>query len=152
MNPEILKIINTLKHTYEKNAWHGPSVKEALADVYEQQSTNQMGDSHSIIELVAHMTAWRNYVTEKLNGNDSFELTDEQNFPDEKNWSNALTNLEQSQVNLLKVLSETSDEKLHQMVPNRKFKFHVMLHGIIHHDLYHAGQIVLLKKITPNNR
>lgn len=152
MKTEILKIINTLKHTYEKNAWHGPSVKEALADVSEQQSTNRIGDSHSIIELVTHMTAWRNYVTEKLNGNDTFELTDEQNFPNEKDWNNALANLEQSQLNLLKALSETSDEKLNEMVPGRKFKFHVMLHGIIHHDLYHTGQIVLLKKITPNNR
>jgi len=152
MKTEIQRIINALQHTYEKNAWHGPSVKEALADVTEKQSSNRMGDSHSIIELVAHMTAWRTFVTEKLKGNDAFELTDEQNFTNEKDWNKALINLEQSQVNLLKALSEISDEKLNEVVPNRKFKFHVMLHGIIHHDLYHTGQIVLLKKATPNNR
>ena len=149
MKAEVQKIINILKHTFEKDAWHGSSVKEALADVAEEQAFNRIGDSHSIIELVAHITAWRNYVTEKLRGNDSIELTDEQNFLKERDWNKALLNLEQSQVNLLKALEETPDEKLNEVVPNRKFKFYTMLHGIIHHDLYHTGQIVLLKKHHP---
>jgi uncharacterized damage-inducible protein DinB len=149
---EIKRIINTLKHTYEKNAWHGPAIREALADVKESQAANRIGNSHSIVELVTHMTAWRNYVTEKLKGNDSFELTDEQNFPNDKDWKKALTALEQSQENLLNALDQTPEEKLTEKVPGREFKFYVMLHGIIHHDIYHAGQIMFLKKIGPNNR
>jgi len=146
MKTEIQKIINTLKHTYEKDAWHGPSVKEALADVSAEQAFSHVENSHSIIELVAHMTTWRNYVTEKLRGNDSFEVSDEQNFPDEKDWNRALANLERSQKNLIKALEETPDERLQQIIPNSKFKFYTMLHGIIHHDLYHTGQIQLIKK------
>lgn len=89
---------------------------------------------------------------EKLRGNDSFELSEEQNFPKETGWSQALANLEQSQHNLITALESTPDERLQQVVPNRKFKFYTMLHGIIHHDLYHTGQIVLLKKSQTNNR
>lgn len=152
MKTEIQKIINTLKHTYEKDAWHGPSVKEALADISPDVIYNKIGNSHSIIELVAHMTAWRNYVTEKLKGNDGFELSDEQNFPVENDWRRALANLEKSQEELIKALEVTTDERLQQIVPNRKFKFYTMLHGIIHHDLYHTGQIVLLKKSQTNTR
>lgn len=149
---ELKKIINTLKHTYEKDAWHGPSVKETLADVSSDIIYNKLGNSHSIIELVTHMTAWRNYVIEKLKGNDGFELSDEQNFPAEKDWKRALANLEKSQEELIRALEVTPDERLHQIVPNRKFKFYTMLHGIIHHDLYHTGQIVLLKKEHTNTR
>jgi len=149
---EIRKIINTLKHTYEKDAWHGPAIKEALADIAEDVIHMRISNSHSIIELVAHMTAWRNYVTEKLKGNDLFELSDEQNFPKETDWSRALVNLEQSQNNLIQALEKTPDERLQQVVPNRKFKFYTMLHGIIHHDLYHIGQIMLLKKAQTNTR
>jgi len=149
---EIQKIINTLKHTYEKDAWHGPSVKEALADIPSDVVHTRVGDSHSIIELVTHMTAWRNYVTEKLKGNETFELSDEQNFPAEKDWKRALVNLEKSQQELIKALEATSDERLLQIVPNRKFNFYTMLHGIIHHDLYHTGQIVLMKKAQTNTR
>jgi uncharacterized damage-inducible protein DinB len=145
---EVTKIVNILKHTYEKNAWHGPAVKEVLAGTKEKQVFNRFGNSHSIIELVSHMTAWRNYVTEKLKGNDSFELTDEQNFPNEKSWKKALADLEQSQLNLIKALEKTDEEQLQKIVPNRKFKFYTMLHGIIHHDIYHIGQIQLLKKFS----
>jgi uncharacterized damage-inducible protein DinB len=143
---EVQKIINTLKHTFEKGAWHGPAVQEALAGISEDAIHTRVGNSHTVLELVAHMAAWRNYVTEKLNGNDSYELTDEQNFPKVKNWETALADLNKSQADLINALEKTSDEKLQEIVPGRKFKFYVMLHGIIHHDLYHTGQIVLLKK------
>jgi uncharacterized damage-inducible protein DinB len=149
---EVQKIINTLRHTYEKDAWHGPAVKEALADVSADVIHARIGNSHSIIELVAHMAAWRNYVAEKLKGNDSFELSDEQNFPEETDWNRTLASLEQSQYNLIQALEETPDDRLQQVVPNRKFKFYTMLHGIIHHDLYHIGQIMLLKKSQTNTR
>ncbi|HMP98341.1 MAG TPA: DinB family protein [Cyclobacteriaceae bacterium] len=143
---QIRKIINTLKHTYEKNAWHGPAVMETLAGIDAKDAQKKVGDSHSIIELVAHMTAWRNYVTEKLKGNASFELSDEQNFPKVKNWSEALKQLAQSQQELIQALEATPDERLNEKVPNREFKFYTMLQGIIHHDLYHLGQIQLMKK------
>lgn len=146
MKTEIQKITDILRHTFEKNAWHGPAVLEALEGVSGDVVFRKLGDSHSIIELVAHMTAWRNYVTEKLKGNASFELSDEQNFPEVKDWPAVLAGLHKSQTDLIAALQQTPDEKLREIVPGREFKFFTMLHGIIHHDLYHTGQIVLLKK------
>jgi uncharacterized damage-inducible protein DinB len=148
MKSEVQKIIDIVKHTYEKNAWHGPSVKEVLATVTESEAFKKTGDSNSIIELVAHMTAWRTYVIEKLKGNATFELSDEQNFPKEKNWKKALAALEASQTELVHQLEQTPDSLLNEKVPNRPFKFFTMLHGIIHHDLYHTGQILLIKKYS----
>lgn len=148
MKSEIQNIINTLKHTFEKNAWHGPSVLEVLEGVNESNAIKRLGASHSIIELVAHMTAWRNYVVEKLNGNDSFELMDDENFPDHTNWQVVVTLLKENQQKLLDALAKTPTEKLNEKVPGREFKFYVMLHGIIHHDIYHIGQIQLLKNFS----
>ena len=147
MKSEIQKIIDILKHTYEKNAWHGPSVKEALEDITPDLLDNRIGNGNSIIELVAHMTAWRKFVTEKLNGNDAYDVSDEMNFPKVKNWQTSLAALEESQAELIHALEATPDEKLNEMVPGRKYKFFTMVHGIIHHDLYHTGQIILLKKV-----
>jgi uncharacterized damage-inducible protein DinB len=148
MKSEIQNIINTLTHTFEKNAWHGPAVLEVLEGVNEANAMNRIENSHSIIQLVAHMTAWRNYVVEKLNGNDTFELTDDENFSDQNNWQFVLTQLKESQQKLLDALAKTPAEKLNEKVPGREFKFFVMLHGIIHHDIYHIGQIQLLKKFS----
>jgi len=144
---EVQRIIDTLKHAYEKNAWHGPSVKEAIEDVTTENAFLRLPDSHSIIELVAHMAAWRRYVAEKLAGNEKFELTEEQNFPKPANWEKTVSLLDESQRQLIAQLEKTPDERLQEIVPGRKFKFYVMLHGIIHHDLYHTGQIILLKKL-----
>ncbi|HEY3429695.1 MAG TPA: DinB family protein [Cyclobacteriaceae bacterium] len=147
MKSEAQKIIDILKHTFEKNAWHGPSVLEALEGVSSASIHNRIGNGNSIIELAAHMTAWRNFVTEKLKGNNSFDVTDDMNFPKGKEWKVVLHELNKSQADLIAALEKTPDEKLTEVVPGRKYKFFTMIHGIIHHDLYHAGQIVLLKKL-----
>jgi hypothetical protein len=144
---EIQKIIDILRHTFEKGAWHGPSVQEALGDVSPDIIDNRIGNGNSIIELVAHMTSWRTFVTEKLKGNDSFDVTDESNFPKGKDWDTVMAELNKSQVDLISILEKTPDEKLKQIVPGRNYKFFTMVHGIIHHDLYHTGQIMLLKRL-----
>jgi len=146
MKSEIKKIIDILSHTFEKNAWHGPAVKEVLANLKPEHANLRVGTSHSIEELIRHMAAWRGFVAKKLEGDEKFDLTDEQNFPAARNLSEAIQLLEQSQHNLIKVLEKTPDDLLDQRVPGRPYKFFTMLHGIIHHDLYHAGQIMLILK------
>lgn len=144
---EVQRLIDTLSHTFEKNAWHGPAVLEALDGLNAKQANQRLGDSHSILELVAHMTAWRNFVCEKLEGNADYDIvSDEMNFPKGKTWTETLKELKKSQQRLLKTLENTPVERLEEVVPGRPFKFRIMLHGIIHHDLYHTGQIVLIKK------
>jgi uncharacterized damage-inducible protein DinB len=144
---EIQNLIDILSHTFEKNAWHGPSVLEAVEDLSIAEAEQRIGNSHTILELIAHMTAWRTFVCEKLEGNDAFDIdTDEMNFPTSINLKTALKELKESQKRLLKLIEQTPIEKLDEKVPGRPYKFKVMLNGIIHHDVYHTGQIVLLKK------
>lgn len=149
MKSEVQTLIDIVSHTFEKNAWHGPAVLEALDGITAEQSLARIGSSNSVIELVAHMTSWRNFVSEKLEGNDAYDVTDETNFPKETNWKKAVDELKQSQARLLKSLRATPVEKLQEKVPGRQYKFGVMLHGIIHHDLYHTGQIMLIRKYQP---
>jgi uncharacterized damage-inducible protein DinB len=146
MKTEVQKIIDILSHTYEKNAWHGPAVKEVLAKLKPGHAGLRAGNSHSIEELIRHMTAWRNYVIRKLQGDETFELTDDDNFPTRKNWDEAIRLLEESQQNLITALQQAPDDLLQQKVPGRPFKYFTMLHGIIHHDLYHTGQIMMILK------
>jgi uncharacterized damage-inducible protein DinB len=146
MKSEIQKIIDIVSHTFEKNAWHGPAVKEILASLKPEHANLRVGTSHSVEELIRHMAAWRGFAVKKLEGDQEFDLTDEQNFPAARNLNEAIELLEQSQQTLIKVLERTSDDVLDQGVPGRPYKYFTMLHGIIHHDLYHAGQIILILK------
>jgi uncharacterized damage-inducible protein DinB len=144
---EITRISRILRHAFEKNAWHGPAIKEVLGDITEEQSQKKLNNSHSIIELVAHMTAWRTYTIRKLEGDESFDIeNNESNFPHLKNWSVAQTALEESQIRLSSMLNDLPEEKLFEKVPGRKYDFYTLIHGMIHHDIYHLGQIQLIKK------
>jgi uncharacterized damage-inducible protein DinB len=145
---EINRIAETLRNTFEKNAWHGPSVKETLKDITAESSAKRLPNTHSIIELVAHMTAWRIFTILKLKGDTSYKVTGELNFPIGMDWKTAIGKLEESQQQMLEALALFPAERLTQVVPHEgyKYTFFTLLHGIIHHDLYHTGQIALIKK------
>jgi uncharacterized damage-inducible protein DinB len=150
MNGELEHIANLLQSTYYGNAWHGPAVKQVLADITESQSQLRVPGAHSIIELVGHMTAWRTFVTHKLLGDITFTVAGSDNFPVGLSWSDALEALELSQSGLKEAIAQFDASRLYEVVPHKgyKYTFYSLLHGIIHHDLYHAGQIALAKKQT----
>ncbi len=147
---EVQKIIRLLNKSFDKGAWHGPTVKEVLANVKNENAFNRLPGTHSIIELVAHMTTWRVYVMKHVIGEHEFQVTSETNFPMPTDWHQTLDDLERSQQDLIKALGNFPDEKLSELVQGatHKYTFYTMLHGIIHHDLYHIGQIMLIYKTT----
>lgn len=148
MDSEILSVISLLKRTFEKDAWHGPAVMEALADLPEAHAWKKLPHTHSIIELVAHMTAWRTYVFKKLIGDSDYKVSDEMNFPAASSWPETMKRLKESQDDLLTALEKFPAEQLHVTVPGAApgTTYYMLVHGIIHHDLYHTGQILLMKK------
>ena len=148
MENEIKNIYKLLQRSFEKNAWHGPAVKEVLETVTSEHAFKRLPDSHSIIELVAHMTSWRIFVMKKLQGDTEYKVTDPMNFPAATDWSKTIEALDKSQVELLEAVKAFEAAKLHEIVPHgsHTYSYYTLLHGIIHHDLYHAGQIALIKK------
>ena len=66
---EIERILDQLKRAYEGDAWHGPSVREALAGVTAQQAhARPLTNAHSIWELVHHIAVWENVGRRRLEG------------------------------------------------------------------------------------
>ncbi len=148
MTMETQNIASLLQKAFVKNAWHGPSVLEVLNTITAEQSTTRIGTAHTIIELVSHMTAWRTFTTRKLEGDTDYKMTDALNFPSSGDWDQVVRELKESQEKLLQALERFPEEKLHEEVPHNTYHytFYTMLHGIIQHDLYHLGQIVVLTK------
>jgi uncharacterized damage-inducible protein DinB len=146
---ETQKLVSLLKRSYDRGAWHGPSVKETLELVSPEISSNRLPNTHSIIELVSHMITWRKFVIAKLEGGD-LKVTDEMNFPKQNDWSKVIEELEGTQAKLLSLVETFPVEKLGELVPhpNAKYTYYTMINGIIHHDLYHTGQIILITKAT----
>lgn len=148
MENEIKNIHRLLRHTFEKNAWHGPAVKEVLETITPEQAQKRLPESHSIIELVAHMTAWRVFVLKKLQGDPEYKVSEEMNFPGTSTWPETIQALNESQAALLEALEAFDNARLNETVKHGSYSYsyYTLLHGIIHHDLYHTGQIALIKK------
>ncbi len=148
MKTETEKIASLLKRTFDRGAWHGPSVKDAIRNINGQQAFQRLNNTHSIIELVAHMTSWRRYVINRLEGNNSYLVSDQMNFPMRDDWFAVVEELEQSQQELLELIASFPVYKLSELVPvsEQNYTYYTLLNGIIHHDVYHAGQIMLIRK------
>lgn len=140
------EISQNLIDIYNGDAWHGPNIMLVVSKIDVSKKDARIGNGHSVIELVMHMVAWRKFVTERLNGNNDFDISDENNFPLESNWQKAISELERSQNVLLEAISQFDPSRLDQTVPTRKDSFRKVLQGIIHHDLYHLGQITMIIK------
>ena len=136
--------------------WHGGTLMQILKGITWQTAfAKPQNASHNIYEYVQHMNAWRRFTIEQLNGNSSFaiEINSGEDWPSnyeatEANWQKALKDLEANQHALVGGMEKMEDEKLNELVPGRKFKWYALLHGIIHHDIYHSAQISLLKKLN----
>lgn len=152
---EVKRIRNQLKRAYQGIAWHGPSLKELLEGVSAQQaSARPIAGAHTIWELVLHVIAWERVAIRRLAGDQleqQLELTDAENFPavtnnSETEWQAALARLEQTNSELREAIAQLTDDRLQEIVPGCQYDYYFLLHGVIQHDLYHAGQIALLKK------
>jgi len=148
---EVARIQDQARRAFEGEAWHGPSLGEVLAGVdFRMAAARPLPRAHGIWEIVLHLTAWKEAVRRRLEG-EAVELAPEQDWPappkpGEARWNRALDALERSHRQLLAALSEMTDRGLAKGVPGKDYSFYFMLHGAVQHDLYHAGQIAVLRK------
>ncbi len=145
------RILDQLKRAFEGEAWHGPAVLEVLEGVTGKQALRKpIPGAHSIWELMLHMTAWEDVVRRRLLGG-SPDITDEENWPQvtdpsEEAWARAFAGLRAGHVRLRETVAGIEDGLLDSSPTGKGPTRYVLMHGVIQHDLYHAGQIAILKK------
>jgi uncharacterized damage-inducible protein DinB len=148
---EVYRIIDQMDRAYSGDAWHGPSLTAVLDGVSaEDASTHGVPGAHSIWEIVNHLAAWHSIVERRLNG-ETVEVTVERDWPpvwevNDVAWQRALENLAESRARLRGMVESLSDQQLNEKLPATTESRYVILHGVIQHDLYHGGQIAILKK------
>ncbi len=151
---ETARIADQLRRAFDGDAWHGDSVFEILEGVTAAQAAARpIPGAHTIWELVLHIAAWDGAVLRRLGGV-AVDLSGAKNFPpigdaSEEAWRKALAEVRRGHEELVSVVAALSDSRLCEMVPGKQgayYTFYYMLHGVVQHELYHAGQIAILKK------
>ncbi|HKP13942.1 MAG TPA: DinB family protein [Blastocatellia bacterium] len=148
---EIERLLDQLQRAHEGEAWHGPALKQILADVTAAQAARRpLPSSHTIWELVLHISAWESAVATRLGGR-YVDEPDEGDFPavtdtTEAAWQETLARLDATHHKLRDAVRNFDPERLTARLAEGKQTAYFAINGVIQHTLYHAGQIVLLKK------
>lgn len=144
-------VADQLRRAFDGEAWHGPSLFGLLAGVdAATAAAKPLPNVHSIWELLLHIAAWDGAGIKRLSGKKS-QLKSKANFPPvaeptETAWREAVSKAKRMHEELVKTVAGLPDSRLLDRVPGKRYNFHHMLHGIAQHELYHAGQIAILKK------
>ncbi|HUP58797.1 MAG TPA: DinB family protein [Thermoanaerobaculia bacterium] len=142
-------LLANLDHAYDKRGWHGPTLRGALRglaanDVYWRPAKKR----HNIWELTAHAAYWKYAVRQRLGGakRGSFPLKGSNwiaapSRPDEEAWRDVVVLLDSEHRRLRDFLASMDEAALDDAKKVR------MLYGVAAHDVYHTGQIQLIKRL-----
>ncbi len=150
---DIERLLDQLDRSWEGESWHGPAAMPLLTQLTPAQAAARpIPGAHSAWELALHMRTWHEIAARRLQGED-VEPTPEENFPavprpSSGAWQSALDALTASRARLRAVVAGLDPGALDRATPGARWSAHQLVHGVIQHDLYHAGQIALLAKAT----
>ena len=147
---KLQELIDQVNEVFEGTPWYGSSVSAYLQEIKPEYLNYNFKGTHSIGQIIEHMIRWREYVIDKLRG---VENTLEVGAPEdwgvttysENGTSELFARFRNTQKMLVHLLAEKDDTLLTQYVPGKSYTFAKLLTGIIQHDIYHLGQIYLLK-------
>ena len=143
-------ILVLLDEAYEKPAWHGPNLKQSIRGVTAKQAAWRPAPGrHNIWEETLHAAYWKYAVRRRIEGGKrgSFALKGSNFFarPEAGKLTEAAW---QADKNLLEREHRALRAAMvNAMRKNSWCKLRRQLYGIAFHDIYHAGQIRLLRRL-----
>jgi hypothetical protein len=145
-------VLALLEEAYQKRTWHGPNLKQAIRGVTAKQAAWRPGPRrHNIWEITLHAAYWKYAVRNRIETGKrgSFVLKGSNFFtrPEPGKQDNQAWRADQQ-------LLEREHQALRRAARNalgtrRAKKMLPQLYGVAFHDIYHAGQIRLLRRLMP---
>jgi uncharacterized damage-inducible protein DinB len=155
---ETKEIAELIERVMTGDPWHSASVRQALEGLdAEHAARKPVAGAHSIWELVLHMTGWAREVTERLGGRAAQEPAvgdwPALGEPTTARWHTAQSDLFAAHNDLVTAVGRLDADVLTRPVVDFRdnalgagLSHYVTLHGLIHHTVYHAGQIAVLRR------
>ncbi len=147
---ETERMAEELRLLFEGPSWLGLSIDSLLAGISgESASSRPIGNAHTIWELVLHVAAWIRIARLRLTASSPVEATESENWPVASgDWRNAVAGLRTEAAALQEAIVVFPPDRLEEFaLAGESQTFYVLLHGVIQHSAYHAGQIAVLKKV-----
>lgn len=143
-------ILSQLRESVTDGGWHGPSLLDVVNGVdVSQAMAKPLKDRHTIGEIVQHTVYWMDKVNEVLEGGEHPPIGDPEDWKPVDEGRSEWESVDNWIVNAHKGLIESLhgfEGDLDAEVPGTSFSYSWMLFGLVNHNLYHAGQIAILKR------
>jgi uncharacterized damage-inducible protein DinB len=160
MKTRIGILLHALDEAYEKNAWHGTTLKGSLRGVGAKQAAWRPAPGrHNIRELAVHAAYWKYRVRRRLAGEKrgGFAIRGNNWFAregaDERAWRAERELLEKEHRLLRKAVASFPEGRLEKPLFGKSGRTAVReIAGIALHDVYHTGQIQLIKALAKSKR
>ena len=154
--PEIALLLGLIDEAFDKAAWHGPNLRGSIRGLSPGDAATRPGKGrHNIWEIVVHAAYWKYAVRRRLLGEKrgSFPLKGSNWFKrpvdaSARAWREDVALLEDCHRRLREAIEGVNPKDLYRRRPGSRFTTASMIWGIAAHDLYHAGQIQLLKRLV----
>lgn len=151
------KLQQELEKTLSGQPWYGEPIYDILEKVSFESAYERQGHAHTIAEILLHMFSWTEEVIDRMNEKPA-SLPVSGNWPhpgdpDETKWNLWLADFKLVNVNLAKTISDFPEEKWDEPIIDERNNepvttYKELIYGFIQHQIYHAGQIALLTRIT----
>ena len=144
------RLFALFKNLYNGHPWIDVTLVNTLNGISAKQAQRRLGNCNTIWEIVVHLTAWRENVLQRVQG--QVLKTPSSNYIEpvadtsDAAWAATLQQLEDSQMRWLAFLAQLDSGQLEHIYPTNGMTYYEQIQGIIQHDAYHLGQIVLLAK------
>ncbi len=155
VSSEIKLLLEIYDQAFDQTAWHGTNLRGSLKGLkLPELLYRAQGKRHNIWEITLHCAYWKYVVLRRLVGGKKGEFprkpSDFPKLPDNptlKDWKEDLKLLEDYHVRLREAIEHFPESKLYKTPKNSKVSYTKTIYGISSHDLYHAGQIQLVKRM-----
>jgi DinB superfamily len=158
-NPRVSVLLHDLDQSYDHKSWHGAVLRGSLRGISaEQAAWRPAPGRHNIWELAVHAAYWKYTVLRRLLRGEEirFPLKGSNWFPrpegdaSERAWKADLQLLGEIHRDLRRTVAALSDADLETIPEGSKTRVIDLVLGVARHDIYHAGQIQLLKRLYPD--
>ena len=151
-------LVGSLDEAYNKQSWHGTNLRGSIRGLSPEEACWRPAvGRHNIWEILVHAAYWKYAVRRRLRGDrrGSFSYKGSDWFPSPKEatrrrWLKDVALLESEHRILREAVASLTDSRLKVSPDRGSTTAEQLVRGVAAHDLYHAGQIQLLKKLVRN--
>lgn len=154
---QVSLLLTLIDQAFDRQSWHGTNLRGSIRGLTPADAAwRPSPDRHSIWEIVVHAAYWKYIARRRLlsEAKGSFPLKGSNWFirpstvkPEQGEWERDVKLLVEVHRGLRDAVSVLSDKQLEHRPKGSKVSNVVLITGIASHDLYHAGQIQLLKRL-----